>query len=90
MARATNGKYDQPIVDPALLPKVERAISNRSQQIPRCPLCSWQGQALPWDSRDEILNKIKRHIRTKHRGYYNIATKPYVIKEEEDVSLFAR
>jgi len=82
MARKT---YEQHVVDVKLISVVTKAITNRNAQVPRCPLCSWEGNAHRWDSRDDILSKVKRHMREKHRVYYNLAnSKPFVIEEEEE------
>lgn len=84
-------KWDQPTLDVHILPVVEKALNNKSMKKPNCPLCDWksytQGNWTSWSDQNSALSRFKRHMREKHRAYYNISLKPFVIHEEMEVAI---
>lgn len=91
-------KWDQESIDPTIVPAITRALKNTQMKKPRCPMpdCEWESYAEPnyggftASANERALNRLKRHVRDKHRAYYALATaKPFVIYEEEEEYLHA-
>lgn len=90
--KSRSQKWTQVGIDPVILPVVVKALSNRNMKKPRCPMpdCEWESYADPnysysMSPNEKAMARLKRHMREKHRAYYNMATaKPYVIDEEEE------
>jgi hypothetical protein len=85
--KSRSQKWTQTSIDPVILPVVVKALGNRHMKKPRCPLpdCEWESytEANTW--RMSAMGRLKRHVRDKHRAYYQMATaKPFIIQEEED------
>ena len=90
--KSRSQKWTQTSIDPTILPTVVKALENRQMKKPRCPVpdCDWEGMVEPntWrlSAQESARGRLKRHVRDKHRAYYNMATtKPFVIHEEEDL-----
>jgi len=86
----------QESIAPATLKAVTKILNDHNMTAPgakpKCPLCTWEsytqdGWSWRMSSSQTALGRLKRHMRDKHRAYYNLAvTKPFVIEEEEEDS----
>lgn len=92
--KSRSQKWTQVGIDPVILPVVVKALNNRNMKKPRCPMpdCDWESYADPQVSysysspNEKAMSRLKRHLREKHRAYYNMASaKPFIIHEEEDL-----
>lgn len=89
--KSRSQQWTQTSIDPVILPVVVKALANSQTKKPKCPVpgCDWESyvDTNTWrmSAQQSAMGRLKRHVRDKHRAYYQMATaKPFVIQEEED------